>query len=146
MGKKCILSQVILLKLMSPVMAVITRLGFKRLKLTFLLASWCRSSVSQSMRSITANWFNGLSFSNFWDIQIYFKPFKRAWLSQNNSKVIWKSMPWKVLQGSGTYFFQQWNITWKKGKNPSNKPKRLGCLHSCLQAIALSFVHWKAAT
>lgn len=101
---------------MSLVMAVITTLGFKRLKLSFLLASCCKSDVSWSMRSIKAHWFNVLEFSNFWDIRIYFKTFKRPWLSQNNSRVIRKSVTWKSLQGSGTYFFQQWRITWKKEK------------------------------
>lgn len=41
-------------------MAVIAMLGFKRLKLTLLHASCCKSYVFWSMRTIKAHWFNVL--------------------------------------------------------------------------------------
>lgn len=63
-------------------------------------------------------------FSHFWDTQIYFKTFKPPQLSQNNRKVIRKSVTWKTLQGSGTYFFfsnEELNKKEKKKRQNNNQ-------------------------
>lgn len=68
-------------------------------------------------------------FSHFWDTQIYFKTFKPPQLSQNNRKVIRKSVTWKTLQGSGTYFFfsnEELNKKEKKKKTKQQPTNRRG--------------------
>lgn len=49
----------------------------------------------------------------------------------------------KICDSSGLWhlFFPAMENYMEKTEKNSNKQKRLGCLHSCLQAIALSFVH-----
>lgn len=99
---------------------------WKRFQFTLSYSQAATKAVSHRAGPRTALCFKVISIlPNFCDKQIYFKTSQPPHqLPQNNSEVIRKSVTWKTLQDSGTYFFffQQRRITWKKKEKKKKYP------------------------